>query len=317
MAQKISVYDFRSVFKVVNKEALHWFPGHMGKGLKQMQTKLKSVDCIIEVHDSRVPISGRNKEFNQTIGGIKPHILVLNKIDLIQRKYQDKIRDKLRNEYENILFTNCKNINCQGLNGLIPLAQNLINDSDRFNRTGLDDFNIMIIGIPNVGKSSLVNALRVKYLKKGHATPVGACPGITKSVLTKIKISDDPLFYMLDTPGILTPNVQDLEAGLKLSVCATLQDHLVGETVIADYLLYHLNKYQHFKYVKHFKLDEPSDDILVVLTQICKSQKKMLRMKNFRNEYILRPDFNLAAKIMLKAFRKGDLGQIVLDEDLL
>ncbi|XP_044745724.1 mitochondrial GTPase 1 [Coccinella septempunctata] len=317
MTQKISTANFRSVFKVMDKEALHWFPGHMGKGLKQMQNKLKSVDCIIEVHDSRVPISGRNIEFKHTLGGIKPHILVLNKVDLIQKKYMDKVRCKLKDECENILFTNCKDEKCKGLSELLPLAQHLIVNSDRFNRSGVEDFNVMIIGIPNVGKSSLVNALRAKYLRKGHASPVGAVPGITRSVLTKIKISEDPLFYMLDTPGILAPNVQDVEAGLKLSLCATLQDHLVGETVIADYLLYHLNKYGHFKYVKYFKLDEPSDDILVVLTEICKKQKKQIRMKNSNNEYIMRPDFHLGAKIMLKAFRNGELGHIVLDEDFL
>lgn len=317
MAQKINTSNFRSVFKVLDKEALHWFPGHMGKGLKQMQNKLRSVDCIFEVHDARVPISGRNDEFQHTIGGIKPHILILNKVDLIQRKYVDRIKANLNDKYENIIFTNCKNEKCRGLNELLPLAEQLIMNSDRFNRVGEENFNVMIIGIPNVGKSSLVNALRVKYLGKGHATPVGASPGITKSVLTKIKISEEPLFYMLDTPGILAPNVQNIEAGLKLSLCATLQDHLVGETVIADYLLFHLNKYEHFKYVKYFQLDKPHDDILVVLAEICKRYKMMIKMKNSLNQYIFRPDFHLAAKIMLKAFRTGELGHIVLDEGLL
>ncbi|KAL3288974.1 hypothetical protein HHI36_003417 [Cryptolaemus montrouzieri] len=317
VGQKISSSSFRSVFKIVDKEALHWFPGHMGKGLKQMQQKLRSVDCVIEVHDSRVPLSGRNIDFKYTIAGIKPHILVLNKVDLIQRKYIEKIETKLKNEYENIIFTNCKDQKCKGISELLSTAQHLINNSNRYNRSDANDFNIMIIGVPNVGKSSLVNALRVKHLHKGHASPVGAAPGITRSVLNKIKISEDPLFYMLDTPGILTPTVQDTEAGLKLSLCATLQDHLVGETVMADYLLYHLNKYEHFKYVSYFKLQNPTDDILIVLSQICRDRKKMLRIRNFENEYILKPDFDLAAKIMLTSFRNGDLGRIVLDEGLL
>ncbi|KAK9892682.1 hypothetical protein WA026_021535 [Henosepilachna vigintioctopunctata] len=315
--EKLSTLNFRSVFKVIDKEALQWFPGHMNKGFKQMQQKLRSVDCIVEVHDARVPISGRNNNFKCTISGIKPHILVLNKVDLIQRKYTDRIKSKLKGEYENILFTNCKDEKCKGVSGLLPLAKTLISQSDRFNRNDLEDFNIMIIGIPNVGKSSLINALRVKYLKKGHATPVGAVPGITRSVLTKIRICEDPLFYMLDTPGILTPHVGDAETGLKLALCATLQDHLVGPTVLADFLLYRLNKYEHFKYVKYFNLDQPTDDILFLLTQICKDRKKMIKMKNLQNEYILRPDFNVASHLMLRSFRNGDLGNIMLDEELL
>ena len=83
MAQKIAKDSFRSVFKSIDKDVLHWFPGHMNKGLKQMQQKLRLIDCVIEVHDARIPISGRNADFKFTISGVKPHILVLNKFDLI------------------------------------------------------------------------------------------------------------------------------------------------------------------------------------------------------------------------------------------
>jgi len=317
MAQKIANETFRSVFKSIDKDVLRWFPGHMAKGLKQMQHKLRMVDCIIEVHDARIPLSGRNGDFKYTISGVKPHILVLNKVDLIKQEYKPKIIDRLKSEFQHIIFTNCKDHSCKGVKKVFPLAQELISSSNRYNRKDEEDFNLMIIGVPNVGKSSLVNALRARHLGKGKASPVGASAGITRSVLHKIKMSEDPKFYMLDTPGILTPNINDIETGLKLALCSTIQDHLVNETIIADYLLFWLNSNSHFKYVKYFKMDKPSDNILDVLAHICKEYKKILRVRNQLNEYVYRPHLEAGALIMLKSFRDGSLGKYMLDENLL
>ncbi|CAH1979673.1 unnamed protein product [Acanthoscelides obtectus] len=155
---------FRSVFKTVDKDLVRWFPGHMDRGLKQMQHKLRSVDCVIEVHDARIPMSGRNTDFKYTIsGGMKPHILVLNKADLIEKDMHDPIRKRLQDEFQHIIFTNCKVQKCSGVSAIFPLAQELISKSERFNRQEAEDFNMMIIGVPNVGKSSLINRLRVRY----------------------------------------------------------------------------------------------------------------------------------------------------------
>ncbi|RZC41087.1 MMR HSR1 and/or FeoB N domain containing protein [Asbolus verrucosus] len=317
MSQKVTPDTFRSVFKLVDKDVLRWFPGHMGRGLKRMQQKLRSVDCIIEVHDARIPISGRNTDFKYTISGIKPHILVLNKIDLIDKKLIPKIQERLKDEYQNVVFTNCKDQKCKGVKKLFPLAKDLIQKSDRYNRADAEDNCMMIIGVPNVGKSSLINALRIKNLNKGNATHVGATPGITRSVLHKIKMCEDPLFYMLDTPGILTPKIENAEVGLKLALCNTIQDHLVGETIIADYLLYWLNKNGHFSYMDVFQLEKATDNILDVLTQISVKHNKMLKIRDATNNYVYKPDLDYAAKVMIKSFRNGHMGKIVLDEDLL
>lgn len=318
MAQKVVADTFRSSFKVVEKDLLHWFPGHMGRSLKTMQHKLRAVDCIIEVHDARIPFSGRNADFKYTITGIKPQILVLNKKDLIDKKLFPKITDHLKKEYKHVLFTNCKDQSCSGVKELLPLAKDLIKSSNRFNREVADDYGIMVIGVPNVGKSSLINILRNKNLNKANASPVGAQPGITKSVMTKIKLSEKPLVYVLDTPGILTPSVPNIEVGLKLAVCAALHDHLVGSEVVADYLLYLLNKYRCFEYVDVFNLKGPNDNILDVLAQISMNSKKYLRSKDTSTgSYVLKPDFNSAANLMLRAFRSGELGKVMLDENVL
>lgn len=314
MCQKLAANKFRSVFKTVEKDSLRWFPGHMNKSLKQMQHKLRLVDCVIEVHDARIPFSGRNSNFKYTISGIKPHILVLNKADTIEKKMRAKIEEKLKDDCPNIVFTNCKDHQDKGVKNLFPLAQELINKSDRYNRANSQEYCVMIIGIPNVGKSSLTNSLRNKFLKKPNASPVGAQPGVTRSVQTKIKMSENPLFYMLDTPGILTPKIDSTEVGLKMALCNTILDHLVGETVIADYLLYWLNKHNHFEYVDIFKMENATDDILEVLANIALKAKKMLKFKDMTNNYVIRPDVDAAAKMFISVFRQGELGKLMLDE---
>lgn len=318
MAQRLAADTFRSTFKTVDKESLHWFPGHMGKGLKVMQHKVRSVDCIIEVHDARIPLSGRNSQFKYTVSGVKPHILVLNKKDLIDQRLIPKIKERLKDEHKHVIFTNCKDQKCRGVERLFPLAQELIKNSNRYNRTGAEDHCVMMIGVPNVGKSSLINTLRNRFLRKSNASPVGAVPGITRSVMTKVKLSEKPLFFMLDTPGILTPHVPSTEVGLKLALCATIQDHLVGECVIADFLLFMLNKLGHFRYVEHFKLKEASDNIVEVLTQIAMNRGIVHKVRDLvGGSYAVKPDISQAAATMIKAFRSGELGKVMLDEPLL
>uniref|UniRef100_A0A182QDS1 Mitochondrial GTPase 1 n=1 Tax=Anopheles farauti TaxID=69004 RepID=A0A182QDS1_9DIPT len=312
--------QFRTTFPLVSRDLLNWFPGHMGKGMKQMQQKLKLVDCVIEVHDARIPLTGRNTEFKHSISGIKPHILVLNKSDLIDKRWEAPIVDRLQQENfdpKNVLFTNCKNQTCRGLRKLMPLAQNLINSSDRFNRSSQREFCIMIIGVPNVGKSSLINVLRNRHLNKKGASQVGAIAGVTRSVLNRIKISEEPPIYLLDTPGILEPNIADVETGLRLALVSCLQDHLVGEELIADYLLFLLNKQRNYRYVETMGLPEPTDSIASALVNNAIHTNKMVRTKQLDGTSVLRPDVKMAAKFMLKSFRTGGLGKILLDEDKL
>lgn len=207
MANKFdaAAYNFRKKCPFINKDLLNWFPGHMNKGLKQMQRKLKSVDCLIEVHDARIPFTGRNPVFTSTLIGAKPHILVFNKKDLTIPSLIPRIKDQLLAEQKvnNVVFTNCKDQNCRGLKSLKPLMVGLIKDSNRYNRSEELDYNVMIMGVPNVGKSSLINMLRSNNIGIKHALPTGAIAGITRSVMTKIRINNDPLIYMFDTPGKL------------------------------------------------------------------------------------------------------------------
>lgn len=198
-----AAYNFRQKCPYISKELLHWFPGHMNKGLKQIQRKLKSVDCIIEVHDARIPFTGRNPIFTKTLTDARPHILVLNKRDLTISSLIPKVKDQLKSEQnvQHVVYTNSKDQMCRGIKTLRPLIIDLIKNSNRYNRAEAEDLNVMIIGVPNVGKSSLINMLRSKNMKAAHSLPTGAIAGITRSLMTKIKINSNPDIFMLDTPG--------------------------------------------------------------------------------------------------------------------
>ncbi|KZC13773.1 Mitochondrial GTPase 1 [Dufourea novaeangliae] len=309
---------FRNTFPVVEKDILRWFPGHMNRGIKKMQKELKNVDCIIEVHDARVPISGHYADFSNTLTGLKPHIFVLNKMDIADMRFKKCIMTRLNNEgLSNVLFTNFKDQQCKGVKELLPLAQRLIKESNRYNRAEERSFKIMIIGVPNVGKSSLINRLRSSNLHKSKAVQVGGVAGITKSVSTPVKVLENPDIFVLDTPGILAPKINNVHCGLKLALAGCMQDHLVGPEILADYLLFWLNKQERFEYVNKLELAEPRDDILYILTFIAAKQKKTLKIKSFSGSPIVKPNFRFAADYFVNLFRKGELGNYCLDADLL
>ncbi|XP_053987270.1 mitochondrial GTPase 1 isoform X1 [Hylaeus volcanicus] len=309
---------FRDTFQIAQKDLLRWFPGHMGKGLRKMQQSLKSVDCVIEVHDARVPISGHYADFSKTLTGLKPHIFVLNKMDLTDMRLKDSVIATLEEKgMSNILFTNFKKERCKSTKELLPLAQTLIKQSNRHNRAQESSFAIMIIGIPNVGKSSLINRLRNNNLRKPKAAQEGGIAGITRAVSTRIKVFENPDIFVLDTPGILTPKVIDVDAGLKLALVGCMVDHLVGPEVLADYLLFWFNKNKRFEYVQEIGLPEPCDDINYLLTFIAAKLNKTEKMKNYDGRIIMKPNLRFAAEQFVYAFRKGEFGCYCLDEDLL
>ena len=213
-------------YQFPNNKAINWFPGHMVKGLRQMQYTLMKTDCVIEVHDARIPLSGRTITFKKTITGNRPHILVLNKQDLAFGSNKNakenlkeisstklEIKEKIMKrepELSDVMFCSCSDLN-SGVKSILPRAIDLLKKSERYHREMRPDSNIMIIGIPNVGKSTLINHIRKGSLRvKNNALRVGNKPGVTRTLENKVRVSGDPLVYLLDTPGIMMPNIKVL-----------------------------------------------------------------------------------------------------------
>lgn len=315
-----NVNIFRKSFTFADKDVTKWFPGHMHKGMQQMLNRLKKVDCVVEIRDARIPISGNNPKFSGLLRA-RPHLLILNKADLCDMEQKETVLQALRNDgIEEILWTNCKEQFPQTIKvNLIPTIMKLIDTHPRYKRTELSEYNVMVIGVPNIGKSSFINAVRRTHVQKGKATPVGAKAGITRSVMEKIKVSADPKIYIYDTPGVLAPEVKNINTGMKLALCSCLQDHLVGEDLIVDYMLFWLNKHKKFQYLKVFGLTEPTDDVLVLLNHVAQTNNKFSKRRSIdsnQGRIVYRPDFTAAANIILQKFRSGELGPIMLDSKI-
>lgn len=314
MVRRTLLNYMRDVFSYPDKNILRWFPGHMGKGMRKMEQKLKTVDCVVEVHDARIPLIGRNPKFKYTVTGLKPHILVLNKRDLAVKGRENEMKEKLAREgFHGVFYTNCKDQFCTGVKKLVPAIKDAICSSNRYNRSEEQDLSVMVIGIPNVGKSSLINALRHKNMKMSRAAAVGAVAGITKSVSTRIKICQDPLIYVLDTPGVLDPHVSDVDTALKLAICSTMQDHLIGVQIIADYLLFYLNKQSNDRYVEYLGLEAPTDNITELLVLTAAKLKKVMKKKSPDGSYKSFPDIDFAAQHFIKGFRNGNFGNVLIE----
>ncbi|XP_062070487.1 mitochondrial ribosome-associated GTPase 1 isoform X2 [Lepus europaeus] len=285
------------------QDVARWFPGHMAKGLKKMQSSLTRVDCVVE----------------ETLG-LKPHLLVLNKMDLADLTERQKIVQQLEEGegLRNVIFTNC--IKDENVRQVIPAVSQLIGSSHRYHRGENTDYCVMVAGIPNVGKSSLINSLRRQHLRKGKATRVGGEPGITRAVTSRIQVSERPLVYLLDTPGVLAPRIESVATGLKLALCGTLLDHLVGEETMADYLLHTLNEHRLLGYVQHYGLGGTCQDTEHLLKSVAMRLGKTRKVKALTGTgdvNVVQPNYAAAARDFLQAFRSGQLGPVMLDRDLL
>ncbi|NXD04623.1 MTG1 GTPase, partial [Certhia familiaris] len=267
---------------------------------------------------SHIPLSGRNPALQEALG-IRPHVLVLNKMDLADPRRQPVSGgagpgpgEAVVSQAAGAQSDSPVPVSLQ----VVPMVARLVADSPRYHRAESSEHNILVIGVPNVGKSSLINSLRRLHLKKGKATAVGGEPGITKAVLSRIQVCEKPLMYLVDTPGVLPPRLGDVETGMKLALCGAIHDHLVGEDVMADYLLYTLNKQQQFGYVQRYRLGQPCDHIEPLLKHVARTQGRTQKVKVLTgtgNVNMMMLNYPAAAYEFLRDFRAGRLGRVTLD----
>lgn len=306
----------------MTKKVINWYPGHMFTGMKAMMGKLSSVDCIIEIHDARLPFTGRNTELKRSLGAIKPHILVLNKCDLADLSRWDEIEERLRHNGDtNVIRTSLTGNSFdhanRGYDKLAQLVVDVVRKSDRYNREGSNQFKTMIVGIPNVGKSSIINRLRQIHLGvAGTPAIVGSQAGVTKHVMQTIKICSKPPIYVHDTPGILQPNTtKSYPRAMKLAMCSTISDKAVGIEDIARFTLQWLNNRNMHDYIHIMNLESPVENFEEFIVKSALSLKKIERVRDrFTGEEKRLPDVKSICCLFVKSFRNGSFGKVMMED---
>ncbi|KJE92287.1 GTPase 1 [Capsaspora owczarzaki ATCC 30864] len=294
---------FRTVFDVSGLARPNWFPGHMARGMREIARNLQHIDYVIEVHDARVPVSGRNPLLQALQ---KPSTLLLNKMDLGDPAVNKIAKARLHeiNPRHNVVLTSAT---LRLERALTLVVDHILANvpAERADKDG-EGIHAMIVGMPNVGKSSTINALRRLLTGEGARAKVGPIPGITRAVMQPLHISRDPKIMLIDTPGIMAPHIPNVEVGLKLAAVGTFIDHQVGEALIADYILFSLNLRRKFDYVKRYNMDQPCDDINVFLSALAQHSGLVLKGGLLNT--------TLAAARFIKDYREGALGRLTLDD---
>lgn len=306
---------------VKSNQAINWFPGHMYSGMQAMIGKLNTVDCVVEVHDARIPFTGRNQEFRRHLGLIKPRVLVLNKSDLADSSRWDHIKRRLAEAGdENVILSDLSGSqfshSTRGYDKLMENVVHLVHSSERYNRQTSKEYKIMIVGIPNVGKSTLINRLRQYHLGlKGEPAATGSFAGVTRHVMNRIKVCSRPLVYLLDTPGILEPGAtKNNERAMRLALCSTINDRVLKIEPLAEFLLKLLNKSKNYTYMHLFKIDSAVDNLNELILAASIHEDMRSQVKCTRTGLMVdRPHSEKICWKLVRDFRKGLLGRMTLD----
>ncbi len=275
---------------------IQWFPGHMTKAMRMMQDSIKQVDCVIYVLDARAIESCVNPKFNELIGN-KPILYVINKQDLVEKadlqtwqKYLTNkgldyvIADSVSGKQKDLVIEKLKNLNKKSI--------------DRFALKGaIKSIRAMVVGVPNTGKSTLINSLcKQKRLVTGNR------PGVTRG---KQWVSLAEGVELLDTPGTLPPAFDDQERAKKLAFIGSIKDDVVylDELTIELIKFYRDNHKDIF--MDRYKLQDFSDDNVEVIDNIAKNRGFLLNKNNY--------DYDRVYRAVIDDFRKQKLGKVMLD----
>ena len=273
-----------------------WYPGHMTKAKRMMQENIKLIDLVIELVDARIPLSSRNPDIDE-LGKNKARLVLLNKADLEEDKWNDAWAEYFKKKGFSVVKVNSrKGGGIKSIQGVIreACAEKIERDRKRgiLNRP----VRAMVVGIPNVGKSTFINALAGKACAK-----TGNKPGVTKG---KQWIRLNKQVELLDTPGILWPKFEDQEVGLKLAFIGSIKDEVLQTEELAAELIHFLRTAYPEVLADKYDIEMDEDDY-VVLNRIAKSRNCIVR----GNEL----DTEKAALLLLDDFRNGKLGRLTLE----
>ena len=289
--------------KSLSKVVINWYPGHMAKTKRQIKENIDLIDVVYEIIDSRIPKSSKNKDIDELIKN-KPRILIMTKYDLCDIEQTKKWQEYYQTIGYNVVPIDL--INKPNLQPIYTITENLSKDlNEKRIAKGLKArrFRALVLGIPNVGKSTLINRLVGK-----KATNVGNKPGITKN-LEWIRINNQ--IELLDTPGILWPKLDDETTALNLASMTAIKEEILDQEAVSIYIIKTMLKLYPNQIVSRYNLNlkesttsEIDIDIVDILDQI---GKKIGAIKNQETDY------EKVYSTILKDLREGYLGRITFD----
>ncbi len=279
---------------------INWFPGHMAKGYRQLKESLLLVDGVLELVDARAPISSKSPEFEKIIG-CKKRIILLTKADLVLMPELDKFESFLAEKYNaNVVSINASK--SQTLNKLFPIINLEFKEKFAKNKAmGMAGrtLKLMVVGIPNVGKSSLIN-----QLAKTKKAAVQNKPGVTK---TQQWVKIDNNIELLDTPGILWPKFEDRNIGIKLALIGAIRDEILDKESLALELLSILkDKYPDYLKERYSLTEEDLKKANCKIIEMIGKKRGVLGVGgNVKSER--------ASALLIDEFRAGKIGKVILD----
>lgn len=276
---------------------INWYPGHMKKTMDNIKSSLKLVDVVLEIVDARIPIASRNPLLDEVVGD-KPKVVLLNKMDLGDENKNKEWLYYFKNKgYEALLIDSVKGTN---LNKIESISRQLLTEKfKKLEEKNLDLKRVraMIVGIPNVGKSTLINRIA-----KRKSAKVGNRPGVTRQNQW-IKTGKD--FELLDTPGVLWPKFESEEIGLDLAFTGAIKDEIMDVETLAFRLIEKLNHIDKNIIENRYKIETKGLTTLEIMESIGKKRGCLIKGGDF--------DYEKISNIVLDEFRKGVLGRITLE----
>lgn len=277
---------------------IQWYPGHMTKTRRQIEADLKLVDAVCEIVDARIPVSSRNPDID-SICANKPRLIVLNRSDLADWEVTKSWMQYFRGQGIAAIATDCKSR--RGINEFLPAVRSVLKEKIARNAArGMNKpLRIMIVGIPNVGKSTFINQISGRKGAKAENRP-----GVTRG---KQWVTVDSSLLLLDTPGILWPKFEDPEVGMMLAYTGAVKENVIDTEELACHLAEKLNRYYPQVLLDRYKVQMPSDTPGYMLLEEAGRKRGFLLARGEINTERM-------AKVLIDEYRAGKLGTFTFEK---
>jgi ribosome biogenesis GTPase A len=278
--------------KHLEKNHINWFPGHMNKAIKEIKNRIKQVSIVIEVRDARAPMTSGNQD-NYYGNGEKPYLIVLNKTNLADPEAVKLWKEWFIKKNEPFIFINA--LDKSSIKAIVKRSKEIIQAhrlKSNATTAGKEKIKMMILGLPNTGKSTIINSLANRNASKAAATP--------GQTTTQLWVKVDKNLEILDTPGVMPPKVNKKIQGMWLSAIHAIPDHVVTPDYSACFIIEHLLKIKSDAFKEHYKFEALDVDLLEACNHIAKTRGCLRSGGDY--------DYDHVYRIVLNDFRKGLLG---------